>query len=120
MFPRPNLAETGKRSELLVNLCRHLQGDFYLSPLGSVVYLLQDLGKFAEARIAVEFQHYEHPEYRQLFMPFQSHASALDLILNEGDAAMSIIRTGRRPGFKPAEAAAAAGLEQDSLEEHSR
>jgi hypothetical protein len=109
-----DLDQRGKRSEHLVNLCRHLQSDFYLSPLGSAVYLLNDLEQFAEAGIGVGFQHYEHPEYQQLFMPFQSHASVLDLIFNEGEAAMSILRSGRRPAFQPEEVACSASLEEKS------
>ena len=115
-----DLAETGRRSELLVNLCRHMQSKCYLSPLGSAVYLLNDLSKFSEAGIEVEFQHYEHPQYRQLFMPFQSHASVLDLIFNEGDAAMSILRTGRRPAFQPDEVVCATNAEENKVEENTR
>lgn len=114
-----DLDEKGKRSELLVNLCRHLQSQSYLSPLGSAAYLLDDLNQFAEAGIEVEFQHYEHPAYRQLFGPFQSHASALDLIFNEGDAAMAIVRSGRRLAFKPQEVACSAGMEEHSVEENA-
>jgi WbqC-like protein family len=114
-----DLDEKGKRCELLINLCRRLQSRSYLSPLGSAVYLLNDLNKFAEAGIEVEFQHYEHPVYRQLFGPFQSHASALDLIFNEGDAAMAIVRSGRRAAFKPEEAACSAGMEEHSVEENA-
>lgn len=98
-----DLEEPGKRSQLLVNLCRRLHADRYVSPLGSAVYLLSDLDLFADSGIDVEFQHYEHPEYRQLFPPFQSHASVLDLIFNEGGNAMPILRSGRRAGFKPDE-----------------
>jgi WbqC-like protein family len=105
------LKEKGARSELLVNLCLRLRSDFYLSPLGSAVYLLDDVGQFTQAGIEVGFQHYEHPEYRQLFPPFQSHASVLDLIFNEGADAIAILRSGRRPAFTPAEVACAVGSE---------
>lgn len=102
------LAGKGKRSELLVNLCETLGADSYLSPLGSAVYLMNDLSLFSDAGIEVAFQHYEHPEYRQLFSGFQSHASILDLIFNEGPAAGSIMRNGRRTPFAPAEIACGA------------
>lgn len=105
-----DLAEKGTRSELLINLCLRLRADYYLSPLGSAVYLLDDIDQFTHAGIDVGFQHYEHPEYRQLFQPFQSHASVLDLIFNEGSNAISILRSGRRPAFRPAEVACASGL----------
>jgi hypothetical protein len=98
-----NMNEPGRRSELLVNLCRSLDASFYLSPLGSSVYLCEDLQLFSDAGIEVGFQHYEHPEYRQLFPPFVPYASALDLLFNEGTEAMAIIRSGRRPAFAPSE-----------------
>ncbi len=97
------LSQPGRRSELLVNLCRALGADEYLSPLGSAVYLCDDLPKFSSAGIEVKFQHYEHPEYRQLFPPFLSYASALDILFNEGPRAMEIIRSGRRPAYLPSE-----------------
>jgi hypothetical protein len=98
-----DLNAEGKRSELLVSICRLLGADFYVSPLGSAGYLLEDMDLFTKAGIQVAFQHYEHPEYRQLFPPFQSHASVLDLIFNEGPNALPILRSGRRSMFAPAE-----------------
>jgi len=103
LFRSSDLDERGHRSELLVNLCLRLRSDFYLSPLGSAVYLLEDIDQFADAGIEVGFQHYEHPEYSQLFLPFQSHASVLDLIFNKGSESISILRSGRRPAFRPGE-----------------
>jgi hypothetical protein len=91
----------GKRSDLLVDICRQLGANDYLSPLGSSVYLLEEMQFFTAAQIAVAFQHYEHPEYRQLFPPFCPHASVLDLIFNEGDRSLEIIRSGRRTPFLP-------------------
>jgi hypothetical protein len=107
-----DLAEDGRRCELLVNLCRRLQADFYLSPLGSAGYLLEDLGKFSDHGIVVAFHHYEHPQYRQLFLPFCPYASVLDLLFNEGDGAMEIIRSGRKPPLPPERAAAASTAEE--------
>jgi len=97
----------GKRSQLLVRLCQALGADYYLSPLGSAAYLLDEAGLFTEAGIEVGFQHYEHPQYRQLFPPFQSHASALDLLFNEGPGSLSILRSSRRVAYSPAEVCAA-------------
>jgi hypothetical protein len=98
-----DLDEKGVRRDLLVNTCLRLRSDFYLSPLGSSVYLLDDIDQFVRVGIKVGFQHYEHPEYRQLFLPFQSHASVLDLIFNEGGDSISILRSGRKPAFTPGE-----------------
>jgi hypothetical protein len=100
----------GRRSELLVNICRSLNADSYLSPLGSAVYLSEDLDRFSEAGIEVRFQRYEHPEYHQLFPPFIPYASALDLLFNEGSQAMEMIRSGRRLAFHPSEVTEATTL----------
>lgn len=109
----------GKRTELLAGICESLSlmniktsspnkeiGPLtYLSPLGSADYLVNDLPLMNGRGVHVEFQHYEHPEYRQLFPPFLPFASVLDLLFNEGENALGIIRSGRRPSFSPGEVA---------------
>ncbi|MFZ0770744.1 MAG: WbqC family protein [Candidatus Sulfotelmatobacter sp.] len=96
--------QEGCRSELLLNLCRGLSADSYLSALGSADYLLDDIPQFSAAGIEVIFQHYEHPLYGQQFPPFSSHASAIDLIFNEGGGSLEILRSGRKAALRPAEA----------------
>jgi hypothetical protein len=109
-IPTPTLRSSelpvqGKRTDLLAETCALLGATSYLSPLGSAEYLVKELPIMAERGIEVTFQHYEHPIYRQLFPPFQPYASALDLLFNEGENALAIIRSGRRPPFLPHEAA---------------
>ncbi len=94
------LRQSGKRTELLANLCESQGANLYISPLGSSVYLLKEKDALLAKGIDVVFQHYEHPEYRQQFPPFLPYASVLDLILNEGDRSLEILRTGRRPAFR--------------------
>lgn len=95
----------GRRTDLLAEVCSALGATAYLSPLGSAEYLLGEREILAGRGIDVTFQHYEHPVYKQLFPPFQPYASALDLLFNEGDDALRIIRSGRRKPFLPEEAA---------------
>jgi hypothetical protein len=97
------LRQDGRRSELLVNLCRHLNADTYVSPPGSATYLLDDLQLFADAGINVAFQNFEHPTYRQMFPAFIPYASALDVLFNEGEASAQILRSGHRPATMPEE-----------------
>ena len=78
-------------------LCEAVGASRYLSPAGAEEYLLEDRDEFDRRRIDVLLHVYEHPVYRQCFQPFIPYASVLDLLLNEGDAAGSIIRSGRRP-----------------------
>jgi hypothetical protein len=94
---------TGRRSELLVNICEHMHADHYISAIGSAEYLLEDEQQFAAKRINVQFQHYEHPKYEQLFPPFVPFASAIDLLFNVGTRAMEVLRSGRRAPFSVAE-----------------
>jgi hypothetical protein len=92
-----DLAVEGKRGARLANLCGHVGAKRYVSPAGAEEYLLEDRGAFDERGIEVDLQVYEHPVYRQCFEPFMPYASVLDLLLNEGDAAGAILKTGRRP-----------------------
>ena len=96
----------GKRTELLAAICRHLGADRYLSPPGSAVYLLNEMGTLSQAGVDVSFQHYVPPEYTQRFPPFVPYASALDLIFNEGPRSLEILRRGRREPFTPDQMAA--------------
>jgi hypothetical protein len=100
-----HLEQPGKRTELLANLCTSLGAKQYVSPLGSAAYLLQEIDVLLGKGIDVVFQHYEHPQYRQLFPPFCPYASILDLIFNEGERALEILRSGRRTPFLPDEVA---------------
>ena len=103
MVRSSELAVVGKRTHLLADICSLSGATTYVSPLGSADYLLNELPILTGRGVNVVFQHYEHPSYRQLFPPFQAHASALDLLFNEGENALAIIRSGRRPPFAPAE-----------------
>jgi hypothetical protein len=91
-----DLGVEGKRGALVANLCTCVGATRYLSPAGAQEYLIEDRAPFDDRGIDVELQVYEHPVYRQCFQPFLPYASVLDLLLNEGDAAAEILRSGRR------------------------
>ena len=90
------LPDADGRVGRLVSLCRHLGATTYVSPPGAVGYLRQDHRAFGDAGLGLVFHRYDHPIYRQCHLPFLSHASVLDLLLNHGDDAADILRTGRR------------------------
>lgn len=90
------LAAQGKRSERLVEICEEVGATTLLAPIGSAVYMLTEPEVFARHGITVRFQNYEHPEYRQMSQPFLPYASTIDLLFNEGERALDIIRSGRR------------------------
>ena len=109
------LAVDGKRTHLLAEICSLSGATTYVSPLGSADYLLNELPILTGCGVNLLFQHYEHPTYRQLFPPFQAHASVLDLLFNEGENALAIIRSGRRTPFAPAEVALQQNPAQGSI-----
>jgi RimJ/RimL family protein N-acetyltransferase len=86
----------GKRSSLLVNICKRLNATEYLAAAGSADYLLSDLHLFSQQCISVSFHNYNFPQYAQCFPPFIPHACALDLLFNEGPRAVEILRSGHQ------------------------
>lgn len=101
LFLSSRLGQTGKRTELLANICSCLGATEYISPIGSAVYLLQEIDTLQRRSIQVWFQNYEHPRYRQMFPPFLPYASVPDLIFNEGDRSLEILRSGRQKLLTP-------------------
>ena len=90
---------SGKRTELLASICEAVDARQYISPLGSAGYLIPEQKLMRDRGIELYFHNYEHPEYSQLFSPFEPFASIVDLIFNEGTHALSVLRSGRRPPF---------------------
>jgi hypothetical protein len=103
LFFSSRLGVSGKRTELLANICTCLGAAEYRSPIGSAAYLLPEIDILESRSIKVRFHNYEHPSYRQLFPPFVAYASVLDLIFNEGPRALEIVRSGRRDPLTPEE-----------------
>lgn len=83
-----------KRTALLVNICRTLQVDHYLSPAGSNGYISED-NLFDECKIRLSYHKYEPVSYRQLHNEFVPYLSVLDLLFNEGEQSLAIMRSGR-------------------------
>jgi len=78
----------GDRNERLVNICRHFGATTYVSGEAARGYL--DEALFARHAIRVEWQQYAPPVYPQLHGEFVPYLSALDLVLNCGDASALI------------------------------
>lgn len=88
------LGITGGKTTRLVEICRHLGATHYISGAAARAYL--EVDRFSEAGIAVEFQDYNHPVYPQEHGPFEPYLSTIDLIANVGQAALEVLRSGRR------------------------
>jgi hypothetical protein len=82
------------KTDRLINICKKVEATRYLSGPAARSYLQED--KFRENGIEVVWHEYEHPIYRQLNGEFIPYMSVIDLLLNEGDTSLNIIRSGRR------------------------
>ena len=93
LYRSSELAATGSRSEVLVEICLELDCDVYLSPAGSAGYLAED-GVFDHSPVRLVFQAFEPREYpQQGSTSFISHLSILDVLANLGyDGAREHIR----------------------------
>jgi hypothetical protein len=90
MVRASSLAVSGAGTELLVALVRAVGGDAYLSGHGSGGY--QSDETFTAAGIAVYYQRYAFPPYRQLgAREFVSGLSAIDAVMNCGPEAASLV-----------------------------
>lgn len=76
-----DMAADGAKSDLVLDLCKKAGATTYLSGALGRDYL--DIQSFAAAGIAVEFQDYKHPTYRQTYPGFVPHLAVIDLIMNE-------------------------------------
>lgn len=74
---------TGKKGDLLLDICKNLNATTYVSTAGSAVYLDSYRG-FANSSINVEYQKFDHPIYPQGESEFISHLSVIDAICNIG------------------------------------
>ena len=85
---------TGHKTELVVDICKKVGADTYLSGLGALNYIDVDLLK--ENNIKILFNKYEHPTYFQRFsrLGFIPNLSIIDLIFNEGPNSMDVLKSG--------------------------
>jgi len=81
-----DLAAGGEKTGRIVNIGRKLGADVYLSGAGGRDYLQED--KFAQARLKLEYQEFNHPVYKQQYCAskkdFILFMSAIDMLFNEG------------------------------------
>lgn len=82
----------GQKDELVLNLCRAVGAQTYLSgPMGRD-YL--DCSAFAESDIQLLFQKFDPPFYPQAFPGFESGLSVVDLLFNCGEESRSFLSKG--------------------------
>jgi len=82
----------GKKTELLINICKVVEANTYLSGEGGRQYM--DLKMFEKKGIKVLFQDFRHAVYPQQFdkKSFLPKMSAIDLLFNCGEESFNIIK----------------------------
>ena len=73
------------KSELILELCREVGADSYLS--GALGHDYLETQDFAEAGITLHFQDYQHPQYKQVYDDFEPYMAVIDLLMNEENPA---------------------------------
>lgn len=86
-----DLAPQGAKDELVLELCRKVGADHYLSGALGRNYLRE--GLFREAGVSVSYQDYHHPTYPQVYSPFEPYMAAVDLLFNCGPRSLEILTT---------------------------
>lgn len=87
-----DLGVTGTGTDLLINICQHLQAERYLT--FPVVEKYLDRDKMSASAIQLTFANFHPPIYPQLWGDFIYNLSALDLLLNCGPKSGEIICEG--------------------------
>jgi hypothetical protein len=72
-----------KKSDLVFDICKCLNADYYISGALGKDYL--ETQKFIDAGINVEFQDYKHPQYNQLYGDFLPCMGIVDFVMNTDD-----------------------------------
>ncbi len=82
------------RTDRIIQICRRLGADTYLSGTGGKNYLEER--RFNEAGIRLQYQDFIHPCYKQRYTEkdglFFPNMSSLDLLFNKGGASINVLR----------------------------
>jgi len=70
----------GKKTDLLIEMCKETKTEIYLSGEGGRAYV--DNEKFKDNNLKNYFTNFKHPIYKQLSKPFIPRMSTIDLLLN--------------------------------------
>ena len=98
MYCESELGITAQGTDRIIELCKKLKADVYLSGTGGKDYLEDE--KFHKAGITLEYQDFVYPTYKQQYMSreniFLPNMSSIDLLFNEGGESVKILRGGNR------------------------
>jgi hypothetical protein len=80
----------GQKTDRLIAILEKLGADHYISGPSARDYIEPE--KFAAAGIRLTYMQYNYPEYPQLYPPYDSQLSILDLLFMTGQNAMTYIQ----------------------------
>ena len=72
----------GVKTDRLIQILQHVGAKHYISGPSARDYIEKE--KFDEAGITLEYMEYNYPEYSQLYPPFDSYVTVLDLLFMTG------------------------------------
>ena len=94
LYYESEIGTTSQATERIIEICKKVKADIYLSGLGGKNYLKEE--QFLQAGIKLEYQNFIHPVYHQQYMQgensFLPYMSIIDLLFNEGPESISILR----------------------------
>jgi len=76
-------------AQRIIDICKKLKADTYLSGTGGRGYLDEKL--FAQENIKLIYQDFLHPQYKQCYEPFVPFMSIIDLLFNNGPESRKIL-----------------------------
>lgn len=79
-------------TERIIQICKKLNADEYLTGQGAKDYLDESL--FEKEGIKLSWQEFTHPVYEQAYKGFEPYMSIIDLLFNKGNESVSIIQGG--------------------------
>lgn len=97
------LGAAGKRTDLLLEICKMFDADRYVSSIGAKDYMEKDGAKeiFQKEGTKVEFVQFDPPSYHQLFGDFIPALSFVDCLFNCGPDSSKILFSEGHTTFKP-------------------
>ena len=83
------------KTDRIIDICNHYNANEYITTPGAKVYLNNEKDKFRKDNIKLVYHDYKHPVYNQQYKEFIPFACIIDLIFNEGENSLNIIKSGR-------------------------
>ncbi len=97
IFNESQLDVNSQATQRIIDICKRLDADVYLSGTGGKEYLEEH--KFKDSAIKLQYQEFNHPTYHQLYSTkndFLPNMSIIDLLFNYGRESISIIRNANK------------------------